>query len=144
MGKRHKHGDVRWGGCPKRPGLIPPPRVNLTRYHGVFAPGSKLRSAVVELARPATPPAPPPQTPPVLLAKTPKTHGPYRIPWADLLKRVFGADVLTCAKCSGPMQVVAYIHDRDAVGKVLRHLKLPDTPLPLGNARGPPQPDFDW
>ena len=27
--------------------LIPPPRANLTRYHGVFAPGSKLRARVV-------------------------------------------------------------------------------------------------
>jgi hypothetical protein len=126
--------------------LIPPPRVNLTRYHGVFAPGSKRRRSVVALARPrpSAPALPAPPAPSVGLAATPKVHGPYRLPWADLLKRVFGTDVLTCAKCGGPMQVVAYIHAKDAVRKILRHLGLPDTALPLHKARGPPQATFDW
>jgi len=38
--------------------LVPPPKMHLTRYHGVFAPHSKLRAAVTpaprsELARPS-------------------------------------------------------------------------------------------
>jgi hypothetical protein len=32
--------------------LVPPPRMHLTRYHGVFAPHSKLRAAVPGGARP--------------------------------------------------------------------------------------------
>ena len=36
--------------------LVPPPRFNLTRFHGVFVPNSKLRARVV----PTPPPAPPP------------------------------------------------------------------------------------
>ncbi len=42
------------------------------------------------------------------------------------------------------MQVVAYVQAKDAVRKILRHLGLPDTPLPLEKARGPPQAAFGW
>jgi hypothetical protein len=31
----------------------------------------------------------------------------------------------------------------NAVRRILRHLSLPEEPLPLGKARGPPQPAFD-
>ena len=31
--------------------LVPPPRMHLTRYHGVFAPHSKLRAAVTPAHR---------------------------------------------------------------------------------------------
>jgi hypothetical protein len=31
--------------------LVPPPRMHLTRYHGVFAPHSKLRAAVTPVGR---------------------------------------------------------------------------------------------
>jgi hypothetical protein len=31
--------------------LVPPPRMHLTRYHGVFAPHSKLRAAVTPAGR---------------------------------------------------------------------------------------------
>ena len=37
--------------------LVPPPRFNLTRFHGVFAPNSKLRARVVPTPPPAAPPA---------------------------------------------------------------------------------------
>jgi hypothetical protein len=55
------------------------PRVNLTRYHGVFAPNSAYRALVTKAD-----------------ARTP---GELRIAmrWAQRLKRVFGIDVQTCA-----------------------------------------------
>ncbi|MFO0449717.1 MAG: hypothetical protein ACK52I_13850 [Pseudomonadota bacterium] len=34
-----------------------------------------------------------------------------RLPWADLLRRVFGIDVLVCPQCAGPRRVLAAIHD---------------------------------
>jgi hypothetical protein len=40
--------------------LVPRPRVNLVHYHGVFAPGARLRARVVALARPR-PQWPPPR-----------------------------------------------------------------------------------
>ncbi|MFN9703419.1 MAG: transposase, partial [Planctomycetota bacterium] len=42
-----------------------------------------------------------------------------RLPWADLLRRVFGIDVLVCPKCAGPRRVLAAIHDPAAIARVL-------------------------
>ncbi|MSR40136.1 MAG: hypothetical protein EXS02_15035 [Planctomycetes bacterium] len=45
--------------------------------------------------------------------------GRRRYPWAELLMRVFGIDVLLCPHCSGTRRVLAAIHDPDSVRKVL-------------------------
>jgi hypothetical protein len=68
----------------------------------------------------------------------------YRLRWAALLERVFGAFVLACPRCKGPMTVLAHIEKPSAVSDILRHLGLPDTPLPVARSRGPPEPTFDW
>ena len=47
-----------------------------------------------------------------------------RLPWADLLRRVFGIDVLVCPKCAGPRRVLAAIHDPAAIARVLAALGL--------------------
>ena len=115
--------------------LIPPPRFHLLRFHGVFAPNSKLRSLVVP--KPPTPaveegaPRDKPQVRP--------SPSPYRLDWAAALKRVHGVDVLKCARCGGKLVVLAFIEKLAAVRAILEHLGLPSTPLPLGKARGPPQ-----
>jgi uncharacterized protein YbaR (Trm112 family) len=41
------------------------------------------------------------------------------LPWADLLRRVFGIDVLVCPQCAGPRRVLAAIHDPEAIARVL-------------------------
>ena len=80
--------------------LIPPPRVNLVRYHGVFAPGSKLRPLVVPASAVKGCPKPDDATKPdVAENKPPPRDGTLRIDWASLLKRVFQVDILACAKC---------------------------------------------
>jgi hypothetical protein len=33
----------------------------------------------------------------------------YRVPWADLLQKVFAIDVLACPDCNGRMQLIAFI-----------------------------------
>lgn len=133
--------------------LIPPPWSNLTRFHGVFAPGAKLRPLVVpapENKRPTPPPRPPPDISGTFLEALPKRPPPpplparYRIPWAELLERVFGVDVLACPKCPGRMKVIALLEKPCAVRAILRHLGLRDTPLPVARSRGPPQLDFTW
>ena len=58
-----------------------------------------------------------------------------RLPWAELLRRVFALDVLVCARCGGPLTVVAYITEVAVVAKILTHLGLPTTPPPLFPAR---------
>jgi hypothetical protein len=82
--------------------LVPPPRVHGLRYHGVFAPNSKARQRVVPAAPEPVPPAP------ALKARTKTTEKPrrvktleqtariHRIPWADLLRKVYAIDVLAC------------------------------------------------
>ena len=67
----------------------------------------------------------------------------YRLPWADLLRRVFDVDVLACARCGGRMTLLAFVHERRAVRRVLLHLGLPADVEPVERARGPPEPSFD-
>lgn len=59
--------------------------------------------------------------------------------FAAALKRVYGVDVLQCARCAGRLVVLAFIEKLTAVRAILDHLGLLSTPLPLGKARGPPQ-----
>ena len=48
-----------------------------------------------------------------------RRSGRKRYPWASLLMRVFGIDVLLCPHCVGTRRVLAAIHDPDSVRKVL-------------------------
>jgi hypothetical protein len=64
--------------------------------------------------------------------------------WASLLKRVFGEDILVCARCGHrPMRVIAAIDDPPLVERILAHLGLPTERPVISPARSPPQPDFD-
>lgn len=125
--------------------LVPPPRANVVRYHGVFAPAAKLRPLVVP-ARPNTPHDDDEQKTNALLAlpKVPKRQrgGPYRIDWAALLKRVFNVDVLECAKCGGRARVLAIIKDGPTAAKILEHLGLDSSVPECAPATGPPQLDL--
>jgi hypothetical protein len=47
-----------------------------------------------------------------------------RLAWADLMKRVFAADVLVCSRCGGDMRLVAVIEDPAVSEKILSHLGL--------------------
>ena len=49
-----------------------------------------------------------------------------RIPWAELLLRVFRADVLLCP-CGGPSVVLAFITEKKVVKEILEHLGLAAT-----------------
>ena len=133
--------------------LIPPPRVNLVRFFGVLAPNARLRSLVVpappELQR-KPPPTPTSGPLPSLTMNDEKSEleGPTarpssRIPWADLLKRTFGVDLLTCTNCGGKRRVVACVFSSMVTAEILYHLGLPAHPLPLAPARDPPQRELD-
>jgi hypothetical protein len=69
---------------------------------------------------------------------------PYRVPWADLLRRVFGVDVLCCPRCGERTKMIAFVHERGAIQRVLTHLGLPADPPHLERARGPPEQTFGW
>ena len=82
--------------------LVPPPRVHLTRYFGVFAPRAKLRPLVVPKANV------PPKGGACHHEPASETPTRRRLSWAKLLSRVFAVDVLACPKCSSRMQIVEW------------------------------------
>jgi hypothetical protein len=68
--------------------LVPRPRVNLTRFHGVFAPNSKYRALITPAQRGK---GRKPQTSDSPIARTPaECHA--AMTWAQRLKRVFNID----------------------------------------------------
>jgi len=111
--------------------LVPRPRCHQLTYHGVLAPAAPMRDLVVPTGRATTP------------GTTPHPSVP-RLPWAELLKRVFAIDALTCPWCGGPRKLIALLTDGLVVRLILSHLGLPTEPLPLAPARAPPEPAFDW
>ena len=107
--------------------LVPKPRMNLTRFHGVFSPNSKLREKVVPTKAKDEP--------------TDKPSG-YSQTWAQRLKRVFAIDIEKCEKCGGKMKVIACIEEPAVIDKILKHLEL-DQPAEPHN-RSPPAAFFDY
>ena len=141
--------------------LTPKPRVNLLLYHGVFAPHAAQRRGAVARAREVAESteatkaraAPAPQagrTPASAGGESPdeETAAPHRrsgwVKWADLLRRVFEIDVLTCARCGGRLRFVAAIDDPEAIRRILGHLGLPTSITPPLPARPPPGGEQAW
>ena len=122
--------------------LIPPPRGNRVRCHGVFAPKARLRPFVVPELR-AEEPSTEAEEPPIAVLKRPRRkHAAYRLDWAALLKRVFDVDVLECGKCGGRSKVIAVIKDGMTARKILEHLGLGDAQAANNQPTGPPQLDL--
>ena len=108
--------------------LVPRPRLNLIRFHGVLAPNAKLRAEI-------TPGGP------IAVNDTaddvdPLPHSPSaRMSWARLLKRVFDIDIEHCPHCGGTMKIIAAIEDPSVIAKILAHLGLPTRAPPRAPAR---------
>ena len=107
--------------------LVPRPRVNLTRYHGVFAPNFKHRKLIVLRHQPS------PRRDP---------HNPLApLTWMQRLKRVFNIDIETCPHCGGTLRVIASIEDPTVIETILAHIALRDRVCDA-QPRAPP-PAFD-
>ena len=127
--------------------LIPAPHFNLTRYHGVFAARSKLRSKVVPGPAPKEASAEPVQLRLALdgepvraaLADELEAKPVSRHPWAYLLQRVFAVDVLTCSLCQGAMRLVNIASTAEEVARGLAELGLGPRPPSLVRAKLPGQ-----
>ena len=109
--------------------LVLRPRVNLTRYHGVFAPNSPHRASVTmggrgkgTIVQAAA-----------LPAVTTPAERRVSMTWAQRLKRVFGID--TCAACGGALRIIACIEDPVVIEKILAHL---DAKAAAAQAARPP------
>jgi len=97
--------------------LVPKPRVNLTRFHGVFVPNSKYRALVTPAKRGGGNQA--------RIANEPSTLAERRasMTWAQRLKRVFNIDIEICSECGGAMKVIACIEDPVVIKQILDHLE---------------------
>ena len=116
--------------------LVPRPRVNLTRYHGVLAPNSRYRAAITPGRRGQR--RQPMEAGVEAMDQTP-TERRAAMTWAQRLKRVFAIDIETCERCGGPVKIIACIEDPDVIEKILTHLKCQAENLPVEPARLKPQ-----
>ncbi len=180
--------------------LIPPPRANQVRYHGILAPCASGRDRVVPGARrvASTAAAPeegnqeapcaidrsrtcrPPEVEARSVSRIPETElasaagteadfgtshsaqayqgpgpaqqvvprpvpsaRPQRLPWADLLQRVFGLQALRC-QCGNPMRVLAAITEPAIAKNILDCMGLPARAPPLQPARAPDSAADPW
>jgi hypothetical protein len=96
--------------------LVPPPRMHVTRYHGVFAPHGSLRAAITPAQRgkggKSTEEG----------ADKSATPRHVAMSWAQRLQRVFAIEIETCARCHGRMKVIASIEDAAVIAQILAHL----------------------
>ena len=128
--------------------LVPPPRFNLVRYHGVLAPAAHFRAHVVPNgARLPTPDPPENPEDPAESTTTevsrrdreppcPFPSRPRNYSWAELMRRVFEIDVLECPRCAArPMRILAAIHPPETTTVILECLGLPTRAPPLIPAR---------
>ena len=60
---------------------------------------------------------------------------PRNYSWAELMRRVWGIDVLECPRCKGRMRILCAIHPPEAIRKILECLGLPTRPPPLAPAK---------
>jgi hypothetical protein len=122
--------------------LVPPPRIHLTRFHGILAPHSKFRKLVV---------------PQIVEEKVEDNTDiekslevqdeddglkQKRISWAKLLSRVFALDMANCDHCGGDMRAVCAVIKQEIVVKILTHLGLPARAPPVSPSKVPRQEDF--
>jgi len=120
--------------------LVPPPRFNLVRYQGLLGPSAKWRSQIVPaVSSDASNSA---ECPGCVVRKGKEDpqgkkgenagKGHLRnYTWAELMKRVWGFDVLKCDRCGGRMRVLCAINPPEAIKKILDCLGLPSRPPPI-------------
>ena len=118
--------------------LVPKPRVNLTRYHGVLAPNHRWRGLVTPARRGKGI-----KSISNAEARTPaERHA--AMTWAQRLKRVFNIDIEVCGRCGGSVKVIACIEDQETIDTILTHLRdkelaTPSLPLLTPPSRAPPE-----
>jgi len=120
--------------------LVPRPRGNLVRYHGILAPNAKHRSAVVPSSSRRT--------------RRRRTAGHARVPalggdrqadpaaptapmtWMERLRRVFAIDLSICPDCGGRLRVIADVTRPDIIQKILEHVARQQAPPEFSASSG--------
>ena len=117
--------------------LVPKPRVNLTRYHGVLAPNHRWRGLVTPARRGKGVKF----TSNAEVRTPPERHAARACPalsgmtWAQRLKRVFNIDIEVCARCGGSARVIVEasnrcIEDQNVIDRILDHLRQKEQETP--------------
>ena len=112
--------------------LVPKPRVNLTRYHGVLAPNHRWRGLVTSARRGKGIQA----TSNAEVRTPPERHA--AMTWAQRLKRVFNIDIEVCGRCGGSVRIIACIEDQDVIDRILAHLERKEQNTPTLPHLAPP------
>ena len=103
--------------------LVPPPRLNLVRSHGVLAPACPDRAQIL--------PGPSPLTQPDDAQSGRRVH---RVSGAKLLAIVFQYDVM-CPSCSGRMKILTALIKPGSVRAYLDGVGLPSRAPPIAPSR---------
>ena len=84
----------------------------MVRYYGLYsnAHKGKIRKAEADSSHPQ-----------IIEDETPFV--PSR-GWAEMIRKVYEVDPLTCPKCQGQMRIIAFITDYAVVDRIINHLKL--------------------
>jgi hypothetical protein len=122
--------------------LVPPPRFNITRFYGLLAPAATLRPSIVPEDKAGVSPAHSGCPARIEISKTDERETkqkrgkkPRNYSWAQLLRRVFEIDVLTCSRCGSKMRVLCAINSQPAIHKILECLGLPSRAPPIAPAK---------
>jgi len=97
--------------------IMPPPRMNLIRYQGFFAPNCKKRKYIILKSKDDLKAG--------KNGKDKKRKSNW-IKWADLLKRVFKEDALKCKRCGGQMSIVGKIFNKRLIEEIVQYEYLDD------------------
>jgi hypothetical protein len=101
--------------------LVPRPRANLTRYHGVFAPNCTLRRRVVPSPSGATRKRHRGNREGDAKHDDPPPVNDDSVPIAPL--RVFLIEISVCPCCGGKLRWIADVTDPDLIHRILEHLR---------------------
>ena len=61
------------------------------------------------------------------MKKKPKAGGRRYIPWKELLRRTFGAEII-CPSCGGPLRLIAMVKAEKSIHTILSAMHLPTGP----------------
>ncbi|MCP4963514.1 MAG: hypothetical protein GY925_30135 [Actinomycetia bacterium] len=107
--------------------VVPPKNWQSVRYFGWYSNRSRgERRKRGEFGRERTQP--------------PRPASLARQAWAKLIARIWKEDPSLCERCGSAMRTVAFIHQREAIEKILRHVgRWRDRPTPMTAPRAPPE-----
>jgi hypothetical protein len=111
--------------------LVPAPRMNLIRFHGLLGPAAKWRAAIIPRS-----PGYGQDADACECGELPDKNKNRRrnYPWAELMKRVYEFDVLKCPDCNGRLKILAAIHPPNNARKILECMGLATRPPPVAPA----------